>query len=41
MQHHDGITATSKHNIELGMMGKMNNSVAQITTQFKAMQSLP
>jgi hypothetical protein len=35
MQHHDGITATSKHYIEVDMMKKMNKTNQDIVEQFK------
>jgi len=41
MQHHDGITATSKHHIELQMISKMNASRDVIMKNFKAAQKLP
>lgn len=41
MQHHDGITATSKHHIEMQMISKMNASRDVIMKEFKSAQSLP
>lgn len=41
MQHHDGITATSKHHIEVQMINKMNASRDVIMKEFKSMHSLP
>lgn len=40
MQHHDGITATSKHQIEVQMINKMNASRVIILQNFKKQQDV-